>query len=69
MPEWTHQRARIAALTRSRTADDPDLIDAKQKLRSMMLAEHIKRVVDGAPPLTDAQRHALARMLQGGVSA
>lgn len=64
-----HHRARIASLSRSRTPDDPELIGARQAHAAAMLAEHIRRVVDAAPPLTDAQRADLAALLQCGASA
>jgi len=68
MPEgtWTQERARVAALSRSRTADDPDLLAARRALREQRLAEHITRVVSEAPPLTDSQRDSLALLLRGG---
>lgn len=63
---WTAQRARVAGLSRSRPADDPDLLDARRDLRATRLAEHIARVVDEAPPLTPEQRDRLAVILRGG---
>lgn len=63
---WTAERARVASLTRSRAADDPDLINARRNLRAERLAEHIARVVDEAPPLTPEQRDRLAVLLRGG---
>lgn len=63
---WTHERARIGALSRSRDDDDPELVAARQNLKAQKLAAHIKRVVDEAPPLTDAQRDELAVLLRGG---
>lgn len=69
MSSWTHERARIAALTRSRSADDPDLVNARRNLKAERLADYITRVVDAAPPLTPAQRDRLALLLRGGVAA
>ena len=69
MSSWTHERARIAALTRSRSADDPDLVNARRNLKAERLADYITRVVDAAPPLTAAQRDRLALLLRGGVAA
>lgn len=63
---WTAERARVASLTRSRSADDPDLIDARRNLKTERLADYIKRTVDAAPPLTDAQRERLALLLRAG---
>lgn len=67
MSTVTHERARIAALSRSRAKDDPELLDAQRRLRAACLAEHIKRAVDAAPPLTSEQRDQLARLLRGPV--
>lgn len=57
------ERGRVAALSRSRTTDDPELIAARRNLRAERLADHIRRVVDAAPPLTNEQRQRLAAML------
>ena len=70
--DWRSPRARIAALSRSRPADDPDLVEARRDLHAARLAEHITRVVDAAPPLTDEQRDRLAVLLRpssGGAAA
>ncbi len=67
MSTWTVERARLASLTRSRTADDPDLVAARRDLRAARLEDHIARVVAEAPPLTNEQRERLALLLtQGG---
>lgn len=63
---WTAERARVASLTRSRPADDPDLLNARRDLRAERLAVHIAKVVSEAPPLTDEQRDRLAVLLRGG---
>lgn len=65
---WTHERARIASLSRSRTPDDPELVDARRNLKTERLADYIVRVVDDAPALSAAQRDRLALLLRGGVS-
>ena len=63
MPQWTHHRARVAALSRDRAADDPDLLDARRELHAARLEEYIKRTVDAAPALTEAQRDRLTLLL------
>ena len=63
MSNWTTERARVASLTRSRTADDPDLLDARRNLRAARLEDYIRRTVDAAPPLTSEQRDRLAALL------
>lgn len=66
---WTQERARVASLSRSRTADDPDLVQARERLRVARFEEHVRKLVDSAPPLTDAQRDKLALLLRGGAAA
>lgn len=61
----TSERARIASLTRSRPADDPELAAARQRLKAEKLAAHIAREVAAAPPLTGEQRIRLAALLVG----
>ena len=61
-----HFRGRVAGLSRDRLPDDPELLDAKRKLRAENLAVYITELVDAAPPLTAAQRHRLALLLRGG---
>lgn len=63
MSTWKAERSRVASLTRSRAADDPDLLDARRRLKTERLAERIREVVDSAPPLTDEQRTRLAGLL------
>ncbi len=63
---FTHERARVASLTRSRTADDPELVAARRNMRTERLADYIAKVVAAAPPLTPAQRDRLALLLKGG---
>lgn len=59
-------RGRVAALERSRTPDDPELIDARRTLAAEGLAAHAARVVAEAPPLTSEQRHRITAILRGG---
>jgi hypothetical protein len=66
---WTHERARVASLTRSRAADDPELVAARQNLRTERAADYIRETVDAAPPLTTEQRDQLALLLRGGDTA
>lgn len=68
-PEGRTHRARIAALSRSRTPDDPELVDARQQLSIERLADHIRAVVDAAPPLTEDQKARLRALLGGAGEA
>ncbi len=62
---WTAERARVASLSRSRTPDDPALVEARRNLRAARAEDYIKRLVEAAPPLTDQQRSRLAVLLTG----
>lgn len=69
MSNWTTERARVASLSRSRTADDPDLIAARQRLKIARLEDYVARVVADAPPLSDEQRERIIRALKPGAHA
>lgn len=69
MSAANHHRARIASLSRSRTPDDPELEGARRDHAAARLADHIRSVVDAAPPFTEAQRAELAALLKVGASA
>jgi hypothetical protein len=43
--------------------------DARRSARFKFAADRIRRIVDGAPPLTDEQRAKLALLLHPGLSA
>jgi hypothetical protein len=60
---WTHERARIAALTRSRDESDPELLAAHRDLRFARLRDQIERTLASNPPLTAEQRAHLAELL------
>lgn len=71
---WTRERAKVAALSRcvgngERSADDPELAQARLNLRALRLEEHVRKVVTEAPPLTDEQRDRIAAILRGGGDA
>lgn len=66
---WQQQRGRIAALSRSRTPDDPDLEKARADFKAERLAEHVRRVVASAPPLTPDQVDRIAAILRTGGAA
>lgn len=65
MASSTHYRAKLAALSRDRSHDDPELVAARRDYRAEKLAEHIAKAVAEAPPLTDEQRDRLATLLRG----
>ena len=64
MSDILHERARIASLSRSRPSDDPELVDAKRGLAAAKITGYVEKVLAEAPPLSDAQRAALAELLR-----
>ncbi len=62
---WTAERARYASLTRSRTADDPELLVARRALRVERAADYLAAFV-GEVSLTDAEISRLTALLHGG---
>ena len=64
---WTVPRARIAGYKRrGRPDSDPDLVNARRELKAARIEEHVRRVVDTAPALDQAQRGRLALLLLRG---
>ena len=61
-----HHRARIAALSRDRRPDDPELVDARRSLRAARLEERVNEMLAGWPPLTDEQLDRVAALLRAG---
>lgn len=68
-PSVAHERARVASLSRDRKPDDPELIQARQNLAALTLAQHVERVLAAAPPLTDEQRTRISALLRTGGAA
>lgn len=57
-------RARVAGMSRTRPADDPELVTERDRLRTARVDQYINKLVSEAPPLNDQQRHLLAGLLQ-----
>lgn len=77
-PTVASARARVASLSRSHADDSPELLQARADLATATKAArvdaYVARLVAEAPPLTDAQKAALAGLLRpvedrGGVAA
>lgn len=64
MASWTHHRARVAALSRDRKPQDPELQDARQRLKAARLEEYVRRTVASWPPLTAEQCDRIAILLR-----
>lgn len=65
-PVWSASRGRVAALSRFRQADDPELVAARQDLKAGMLEEHVREVVGTWPALRPEQLDKLAVLLRSG---
>ncbi len=57
------ERGRYAALLRSRTADDPDLLKARRRMREEALVNAIERALKNSPPLTTELRARIETLL------
>ena len=56
-------RARVAAMTRHHPGSE-EANDLARRFKAERLAQHIDRVVESAPPLTEEQRARLAALLR-----
>jgi hypothetical protein len=63
VPTKHQARARVAALSRHRASDDPDLSSARADLLVVGAEDYIRKLVDSAPPLSAEQRSRLAVLL------
>lgn len=62
-PAEKTDRARLAAMRRHRP-NDPKTDELAAAFKADRLAQYIRRVVDSAPPLSQAQKDCLAVMLR-----
>jgi hypothetical protein len=69
-PARRRAAATVAGVERRSGPDDPRLPNLRRDLRATELEEHVRRIVDTFPPLTDEQRNKIAALLRptGGVS-
>lgn len=63
-----HLKTKVCALERWRDADDPELIDARRRLKEEVLAARIQEAVASFPPFTEEQRDKLAILLKPGAA-
>lgn len=63
-PERAKARARHNGLKSHHGPDAPETQEARAELRALALEDHIRKVVDAMPPLTEGQRSRLAALLQ-----
>jgi hypothetical protein len=64
MSEWTKTRSKIAHTVRQNP--NADTTELRRQLKAERLEDHIRRVVDAAPPLTNDQRSKIAALLWSG---
>ncbi|MDT0353724.1 hypothetical protein [Pseudonocardia charpentierae] len=67
-PETLAARGKLARLTRDHGPGAEAVITARRTFDAERLADHIRAVVDAAPPLTPAQRDRLAALLRCGAA-
>jgi len=63
MSAWTIERARVASLTRSRKPDDPELVEARRRLRVARLADQVGHGVTDVRLTTDEAASLAASIL------
>lgn len=63
-----HAAAVVGALQRHHGPADPRLTDARRDLHAAELEEHVRRIVDAAPPLTPEQRDKIATLLRASTA-
>jgi hypothetical protein len=67
-PAVAHRRAVVGGIACSPQRDQAALDDAHRALRAELLAEHVERVVNELPPLTDEQIERIAALLRAGAT-
>jgi hypothetical protein len=60
---WQKERSRVAILTRYRDPDDPDLAEARRKMREGFWIDRVEKLVAQAPPLSDEQKLRITQLL------
>ena len=68
IPTPAQARSRLASTIAHRKGDPDAEAHARQTLATANIAAAIRRNVEAAPPLTDAQRSTLAALLDGGAA-
>jgi predicted DNA binding protein len=58
-------RARVAALSKTRPANDAELIEAKSSLKASVITDRIQSLSQNPPPLTARQREVILSAFAG----
>jgi hypothetical protein len=59
------ERAKVGSLTRSRPADDPELLTARSLMAEESLVDAVAKALKRSPPLTPAVRERINALLDG----
>ena len=59
------ERAKVNSLTRSRPADDPELLAARSLMAEESLVDAVAKALKKSPPLTPAVRERINALLDG----
>lgn len=62
----SRERGRYAALLRSRAADDPELLEARRRMREEAFVAAVRRALAKAPPITPTLRARIDALLAIG---
>lgn len=69
-PSLKHLRTRVARAVRDEHVHGSEpIVEARRELAAAKLEDYVRRVVDAAPPLTEAQRDRITAILRGGHDA
>ena len=66
---WTKARSNVANTIRLHPDDAEAIAEARRLLKAARAEDYIRKLVDSAPPLSEAQRDKLAVLLRGGAPA
>jgi hypothetical protein len=61
--EANHHKARIAALSRDREPDDPELLEARESYWHASWSDRVRKLVADAPPLSREDLQEIASLL------
>jgi hypothetical protein len=65
--EALHHRARLAALSRDRLPDDPELLEVRKSYSRAAWSDRVKRLIAAAPPLSREDLEPIAALLNARV--
>ena len=63
--DFDRYRGVVGSLTRSRPADDPELLAARSRMAEESLVDAVAKALKKSPPLTPAVRERINTLLDG----